>query len=216
MNNTIMETILQHKIVAITRGIPSENVLTLAQALYAGGVRCMEITFDQASQEKREDTLKSIALLKQEMGDRLLIGAGTVMTVEQVRAAAQAGAEYMISPNVNDEVIRETKRLGKISIPGAMTPSEIAHAFEIGGDIIKVFPAGNLGPSYLKALSGPMKHIPLMATGGITVENCKDFLNAGSVGLGIGGNLVSASLLREGKIDELTQIAKAYVAAVSA
>ncbi len=214
MANEVLDRILKEKIVAVVRGVSSGQIIDLAQALEKGGVTCIEVTFDQSSEEKAKDTVKAIRRLKEEMGERILVGAGTVMTPAQVREAAQAGAEYMISPNTNDDVIRETKRLGKVSVPGAFTPSEAAHAYETGADIVKIFPAGNVGPSYIKALKAPLKHIPMMATGGITVENCAEFLKAGTDGLGVGGNLVSLKLIEEGKFDEITKTAKAYVQAV--
>ena len=120
----------------------------------------------------------------------------------------------MISPNVDEAVIRETKKLGKISIPGAMTPTEAAFAYKCGADIVKMFPAGVLGPAYIKAVKAPLKHIPLTAVGGISPENCVDFIKAGCVGVGCGGNLVSPKLVAEGKFDEITKVAQAYTAAL--
>ena len=144
----------------------------------------------------------------------MCVGAGTVMTVEQVRQAAEAGAEYMISPNVDEEVIRETKRLGKVSIPGAMTPTEAAFAYKCGADIVKLFPAGLLGAAYIKAVKAPLKHIPVTAVGNVNVDNCAEFIKAGAVGVGVGGSLVSAKLVDEGRFDEITATAQAYVAAL--
>ena len=144
----------------------------------------------------------------------MCVGAGTVMTVEQVRQAAEAGAEYMISPNVDEEVTRETKRLGKVSIPGAMTPTEAAFAYKCGADIVKLFPAGLLGAAYIKAVKAPLKHIPVTAVGNVNVDNCAEFIKAGAVGVGVGGSLVSAKLVDEGRFDEITATAQAYVAAL--
>ncbi len=215
MSQSVLEKILAGKIVAIVRGIPSSKIVGLATALEKGGVNCIEVTFDQSSEEKAKDTLVSIAAIKAALGDRVCVGAGTVMTVEQVNQAVDAGAEYMISPNVDEAVIRETKRLGKVSIPGAMTPTEAAFAHRCGADIVKMFPAGILGTDYIKALKGPLKHIPLTAVGNVNVENCADFIKAGAVGVGVGGSLVSAKLVDEGKFDEITATAKAYVAALN-
>ena len=111
-------------------------------------------------------------------------------------------------------MIRKTKELGLVSIPGAMTPSEAAQAYEWGADIVKIFPAGNLGPSYIKAIKAPLKHIPLTAVGGVNVENCVEFIKAGCCGVACGGNLVSAKLINEGRFDEITELAKAYVKAL--
>lgn len=215
MSQTVLEKILAGKIVAIVRGIPSSKIVGLATALEKGGVNCIEVTFDQSSEEKAKDTLVAISAIKAALGDRVCVGAGTVMTVEQVNQAVDAGAEYMISPNVDEAVIRETKRLGKVSIPGAMTPTEAAFAHRCGADIVKMFPAGILGTDYIKAVKAPLKHIPLTAVGNVNVENCADFIKAGAVGVGVGGSLVSAKLVDEGKFDEITATAKAYVAALN-
>lgn len=214
MANTVLNRILEEKIIAIVRGIPSTRIVELARALLAGGIHCVEVTFDPSDAQKTADTLAAIHTLRESLGDTICVGAGTVMTAEQVRLAAEAGAEYMISPNVNEAVIRETKRLGKVSIPGAMTPTEAEYAYSLGADIIKVFPAGVLGPGYLKAIRAPLRHIPFTAVGGVTVDNCADFLRAGAVGVAVGGNLVSPTLVEAGRFEEIRTAASAYVAAL--
>ena len=211
MSEKVLKRILEDRIVAIVRGIPSSRITALAEALKKGGISCIEITFDQSAPEKLEETLKSIRSIKEAFGEEVLAGADTVMSAEQVRLAAEAGAEYMISPNVSEAVIRQTKELGLVSIPGAMTPSEVAQAYEWGADIVKIFPAGDLGPSYIKAIKAPLKHIPLVAVGGFNVENCVGFIKAGCCGVACGGNLVSAKLIEEGRFDEISELAKAYV-----
>ena len=207
MAQSVLERIYEEKIIAIVRGIPSTQIVDLARALAEGGVSCIEVTFDQTAPE---ETLTSLRAIKSQLGDMICLGAGTVMTVEQVEQAAQAGAEYMISPNVDEAVIRATKALGKISIPGAMTPTETAFAYQCGADIVKLVPAGLLGPAYLKAVKAPLKHRPVSAVGNITIENCADFIHAGAVGVGVGGNLVSALLVKEGHFDKITATARAY------
>lgn len=214
MSQAVLEKIIKGKIVAIVRGIPSTKIVGLATALEKGGVNCIEVTFDQSSEEKAKDTLLAIKAIKDALGDKICVGAGTVMTVEQVNNAVKAGAEYMISPNVDEAVIRETKRLDKVSIPGAMTPTEAAFAYKCGADIVKLFPAGLLGPAYIKAVKAPLKHIPVTAVGNVNVDNCAEFIKAGAVGVGVGGSLVSAKLVEEGKFDEITATAKAYVKAL--
>ncbi len=214
MSKEVLNRILDGKIIAIVRGIPSDEVVGLAQALLKGGISCIEVTFDQSSKEKAEDTLKAIASISQALGDQVCVGAGTVMTVQQVEAAAAAGAEYMISPNTNAAVIKRTKELDKVSIPGAMTPSEVADAYELGADIVKMFPAGVLGCDYIKAVKAPLKHIPVTAVGGVNPGNCADFIRAGAVGVGVGGNLVSPKLVKEGRFDEITAIAQSYTDAL--
>ena len=214
MSKEVLNKILDGKIIAIVRGIPSDEVVGLAKALLKGGISCIEVTFDQSSKEKAEDTLKAIANIRQALGDQVCVGAGTVMTVEQVEAAAAAGAEYMISPNIKAAVIARTKELDKVSIPGAMTPSEVVDAYEMGADIVKMFPAGVLGPAYIKAVKAPLKHIPVAAVGGVNPGNCADFIRAGAVGVGVGGNLVSPQLVKEGRFDEITAIAQSYTDAL--
>lgn len=214
MSKEVLNKILEGKIVAIVRGIPSDEVVGLAEALVKGGISCIEVTFDQSSAEKAQDTLKAIANIRAALGDRVCVGAGTVMTVEQVDAAAAAGAEYMISPNISAAVITRTKELGKVSIPGAMTPTEVACAYELGADIVKMFPAGVLGAGYIKAVKAPLKHIPVTAVGGVNPANCAEFIRAGAVGVGVGGNLVSPQLVKEGRFDEITAIAQSYTDAL--
>ena len=211
MAQSVLERIFEEKIIAIVRGVPSSRIVDLARALAEGGVSCIEVTFDQTAPE---DTLASLRAIRSELGDTICLGAGTVMTAEQVEQAAQAGAEYMISPNVDETVIQETKRLGKVSIPGAMTPTEAAFAYKCGADIVKLFPAGLLGAAYIKAVKAPLKHIPVTAVGNVNVDNCAEFIKAGAVGVGVGGSLVSAKLVDEGRFDEITATAQAYVAAL--
>ncbi len=205
-----LRILLEEKIVAILRGIPEGAIQPVAEALAAGGIRCLEVTFDQSSQARTEKTLHAIRLLRETMGDRLCIGAGTVMSAKQVQQAYDAGAQYIISPNTNEAVIRRTKELGLVSIPGAMTPSEIDYACRCGADIVKLFPADILGLAYIKAVLAPMRHVRLMATGGITLENGTAFLAAGSAGLGIGSCLVDKNLIAMGRFDEMTEVARQF------
>ena len=155
------------KIIAISRGISSSHILKVADALRRGGVHFMEVTYNPSNEEASKDTLKSIEVLKKEFGEEMHIGAGTVLTVEQVEDAREAGAEYIISPNVDEIVIRKTKELGLLSIPGAMTPTEAQNAWKWGADYVKIFPADNLGADYIKAMLSSMNHLKLVCTGGI-------------------------------------------------
>ena len=215
MSCSVLERIYKGKVIAIVRGISSDKIVDLVGAMVKGGISCVEVTFDQSSEEAKKDTLVSIAKIKEVFGDKVSVGAGTVMTVEQVKLAVEAGAEYIISPNTDPEVIKETKRLGKVSIPGALSPTEIAYAYACGADIVKVFPASNLGSAYIKAIKAPLKHIPVTAVGGVNPQNCAEFIKAGCVGVGCGGNLVSAKLVNEGRFDEITAVAKEYMTALA-
>lgn len=214
MEHVVLDKILKTKVIAIVRGISCSQIGALAAAIRDGGLCCMEVTFDHGSKEGIENTLDSIRLLKTQFGNTLCIGAGTVLSAEEVRQAQEAGAGYIISPNTDEFVIRETKRLGLVSIPGAMTATEIAYANQCGADLVKVFPAGVLGTDYIKAIRAPLNHISLTAVGGITVQNAPAFLKAGAVGVGVGGNLVSPTLVAEGRFDQITQTAREYADAV--
>ena len=165
----------------------------------------MEVTFDQSSASCCEDTAKAIEALCREFGDEMKIGAGTVLTEEQVLIAKAAGAKYIISPNVNTTVIKATKREGLTSIPGASTPSEIETAHESGADFVKLFPAGFFGAGYFKDVKAPLSHIKLIATAGINDTNLAKFMDAGAIGAGISSYLTSKELISQGRFDELTR-----------
>ena len=201
--------ILEHKIVAIIRNALPANVPKIADALYKGGVKILEITLNSPK------ALNVIEELTEEWGDQLLIGAGSVLDAESARAALLAGARFILSPTVNVETIKMTKRYGAISIPGAFTPTEILAAYEHGGDIIKVFPA-SFGPNYIKDIKGPLPQIPLLPTGGVTLDNAGEFIECGAVGIGIGTALVNTKMeVNEVFLTELTARAQRFVAAVN-
>lgn len=210
-----MEWIRKYRAIAIVRGLGPAPMEALAEALCAGGLRMMEVTFDQARPETWQDTAASIRMLGERFAGRLLAGAGTVMTAAQLRLAADAGARYIISPNVNEAIIRETRVLGLVSLPGALTPSEIATAYEAGANAVKVFPAGELGPGYIKAVRAPLSNVPLLAVGGVNEQNCASFIQAGCVGVGVGGNLVNKQWIENGQWDQITALAAQYAQALA-
>lgn len=210
MQNKVVEWILKYQLVAISRGVKPELMVKTAKALYDGGVRSLEITFNQASDTCIQDTETSIKQVKQALGDKMCIGAGTVMTIEQAEAAYQAGADFALAPDTNIDVIKKIVKLGMAAVPGALTPTEIAAAYQAGASIVKLFPAGNMGLNYVKAIRGPINHVPLMAVGGVNVENIREFLDNGFTSVGIGSNIVKNSLIEAGKFDEITALAKAY------
>lgn len=204
---TALQQILEHKIVAILRGARPGDVPAIAGALYKGGVRLMEITMNSAG------ALSLIEQLSGEM-DGMLIGAGTVLDAASARNAIAAGARFIISPTLDKETIRATRRYGAVSIPGAYTPTELLNAFVLGGDIIKVFPSA--GAQYIKDLLAPLPQLPLMPTGGINVQNIKEFHRAGAVAFGIGSALVDVKQpVSENYLQSLTEKAKQLVAALS-
>lgn len=204
-----LSKILDNKIIAIIRGANPDDVLKIAQALHEGGVNTLEITMNSPR------ALSVLEEVSRQMEDNVQVGAGTVLDAETARTAILAGAKFIISPTVNPETIRMTKRYGAVSIPGAFTPTEILSAYELGGDIIKVFPA-RLGPGYIKDLRGPLPHIPLLPTGGVTLGNIREFIEAGAVGCGIGSALVNTQReVNEKLLAELHEKAGQFVSAVS-
>lgn len=213
MRERVMRRVEEDRLVAIVRGIPEELLPPLAEALREGGVGMMEVTFDQSAPASFAATARSIAAIRQRFGDEVLAGAGTVVTVEQAGMAADAGALYIISPNVDAAVIAETRRLGLVSMPGAMTPTEAQAAHAAGADFIKLFPAASLGPGYLRALRAPLAHLRFLAVGGIDETNMPAFRRAGAVGFGVGGNLANRAMVEAGQFAEITRLAKMYVAA---
>lgn len=205
--NTLSQ-LLQHKIIAIIRGAQPADVLSIVQALYDGGVRAVEITLNS------KDALQLINEISESLQDKMLVGAGTVLDEASAIKAIEAGAQFIISPSVDIETIKVTKQKGKVSIPGAFTATEIVTAYKAGADLIKVFPASN--PQYIKDLMGPLSHIPMVPTGGINLNNIKDFKKAGGVAFGIGSSLVDTKqTITKPYLEQLTATAKQFVQAVS-
>jgi 2-dehydro-3-deoxyphosphogluconate aldolase/(4S)-4-hydroxy-2-oxoglutarate aldolase len=205
--------ILEKKIIAICRGIYGKDLLDLAAALSRGGIAMIEVTFDQSDSENLKKTAEAIGSLNAEC-PALRAGAGTVISAAQLKAAKSAGAEFIISPNTDVSIISATKEMGLVSIPGAMTPSEIASASLAGADFVKLFPAAQLGTSYVKAVLAPLNNVKLLATGGINDSNLMDYLKAGCVGAGIGGNLCDKKLIAAKEFDELEKIARRYTSQI--
>lgn len=212
--NDLLNDILSNKLIAIIRGVPSDSVLQVAEALVKGGINFMEVTYRPGDDIASADTLKSIAMIKERYAGKIHVGAGTVLTVEDVDRAYEAGAEYIISPNVNVDVIRRTKELQLISMPGALTPTEIEQAWEAGADVVKVFPAHVFGPKYFKDVKGPLCSVKLAAVGGIGAGNINEFLKAGADCFGIANSLVNADRVNRQAWDEITAEAEACVRAV--
>ena len=196
---TPLEYVQQRKIVAIVRGLSPEYMVRPGHAFEEGGSGLMEVTYNQSAPETWKDTANAIEAVEKEFGDRLLVGAGTVITPEQVAMTYNAGGHYLVTPTTQSEIIRMGKALGLGLYPGAFSPSEILAAWEAGADAVKVFPVSSVGPSYIKAVRGPLSHIPLMAVGGVNEKNAADFMKAGCVGLGVGGNLVNKEWIRNGE-----------------
>ena len=210
-----LDYIKQRKIVAIVRGLKPEYLLRLGHALEEGGVGLMEVTYNQRDPGSWRDTAAGIEAVEKEFGERLLVGAGTVITLEQVKMTYNAGGHYLVTPTTQPEIIRAGKALGLGLYPGALSPTEILAAWEAGADAVKVFPAGSLGPGYIKAVKAPLSHVPLMAVGGVNEKNAADFMKAGCVGLGVGGNLVNREWIENGEWARVTALAKDFMTAVN-
>jgi len=215
MRDLIIQHILDKKLIAIVRGLPEHQAVPLARALLAGGISLIEVTFNQANPDSFMGTAHAIAAIRESLGDTMRVGAGTVMTPAQLRLAYDAGAGFIISPNADASVISETRALGLVSLPGCMTPSECVDAHRYGADFIKVFPAGVLGPGYIKALRAPLSHLRFLAVGGVDCTNIPAFLRAGALGFGVGGNLVNKDWIAAGAFGKITSLAGEYTKAAA-
>lgn len=204
-NNEVINWIFESGVMAAAR-VPSINkCVDIAKALLAGGVKVIEFSMVMP------DCLEAITLVKREMGNSMFVGVGTVLDAETARAAILAGAEFVVSPIADKRTIEMAHRYGKPVVPGAMTPNEILVAYELGADIIKVFPGGVLGAKFIKTILAPLPHIPLMPYGGVTLENAEELIRAGSVALGIGGSLIRKDLIINNQFKEITQIAQSFI-----
>jgi len=190
MKAEIERIVRERKIVAIIRGFKPEICLKLAEAYAKGGIGLVEVTFNQKAPETWKDTAAAIKSIKDRFAGAVRVGAGTVLTAEQLSIMEDAGGEYMITPNVNEGLIRECVRRGLVAMPGALTPSEAVDAWEAGASFVKIFPAGSLGPSYVKAIRAPLSHIPFLA---------------------VGGNLTNKEWIAAGAWDRITEVARQLV-----
>ena len=210
MREKIIQKILDKKAIAIVRGVYDEDCVKLAAALADGGIELLEVTFDQRSAEERQRTCDTIRTLNAELGDRMAFGAGTVTTVEMVEMAKEAGAQFIVSPDTNESVIKATVAAGMVSVPGALTPTEIAYAHNCGADFVKLFPANAMGPAYLKNICAPLSHVRILAVGGVDERNVKDYFAAGAVGAGVASCLFRKEWIQAGEWDRITEAAKAF------
>ena len=200
--------VLECGIVAVVRSHDSQQLVDVVRALVDGGVTVAEITMTVPN------ALEVMSQVRKALGDRVLLGAGTVLDPETARAVLLAGAEYIVSPTVNLDVIRLCQRYDKLVMPGAFSPTEILTAWEAGADIVKVFPAEVLGPAYFKALRGPLPQIRLMPTGGVDLKTAGEFLKAGACCLGIGSQMVDSAAVANRDFGRLRELASQYAAIV--
>lgn len=207
-NPEMLETLKRHKLIAIVRGLPLELAHATAEALHSGGVRLLEVTLNT------EGALKILSSWRENF-PLLCIGAGTVVTLEDARSALSAGAQFLVTPNLNEDVVTYVLERGLAVFPGALTPTEIVRAHALGASAVKVFPVGALGgPSYIKEVRAPLNHIPLIAVGGVNVGNARAYLEAGCVGLGVGSSLLDLEKVRRGDFEGVRQNAENLVRAL--
>lgn len=196
---------IESGVIAVIRKCDPESILPLAHALLQGGVIALEITMESPG------SLEMIESLRNEFNDEVIVGAGTVLDGETAKMAIAAGAEFILSPSINQQMIEVTKRYGKLCVPGAMTPTEILTAYEKGADMVKVFPAGSLGPNYLKDVKGPLGHIPLIPTGGVGLENVAEFIKAGAIAVGVGGSLIDRDSIKNRDFTMIKERARKFM-----
>jgi len=201
----VVRRIIETGIVAVMRAPSGEVLLEAAEALAAGGVEAVEVTFTVPG------AAQVIQQVAQRLGKRVLLGAGTVLDPETARTAVLAGAEFIVAPTLNLEVIRMAHRYDKAVLPGALSPTEVLTAWEAGADIVKLFPSDLTGPGYLKALHGPLPQVRLMPTGGVNLQTAADFLRAGACALGVGGALVEKKALAARDFGRIESLARQYV-----
>src|SRR5438309_7973516 len=201
-----LRQVLDCGIVAVVRSPDSQQLVEVARALADGGVSVVEITMSVPN------ALEVLRQVRQALGERLLLGAGTVLDAETARAVLLAGAEYVVAPTLNLDVVRLCQRYDKLVMPGAFTPTEILTAWEAGADIVKVFPADVVGPAFFKAVRAPLPQIKLMPTGGVDLHTAADFLKAGACCLGVGGQLVESKAVAERNFDRIRDLPRQYVA----
>ncbi|RUT44692.1 bifunctional 4-hydroxy-2-oxoglutarate aldolase/2-dehydro-3-deoxy-phosphogluconate aldolase [Paenibacillus anaericanus] len=192
-------------VIAVVRRPPFDQAVLITDALVAGGVQALEITVDT------DRAFELITLLKDRYKDRVLVGAGTVLNAEVAMTAIEAGADFIFSPILDEETVKVTIRSNCISIPGVMTPTEIVTGYQYGADMLKIFPGSSLGVNYIKELSAPLGHIPMMPTGGVTLENVGQFIKAGAVAVGLGGSLIDKKAVEEEQYDVITSRAQQFI-----
>lgn len=202
----LLKLLCEEKLIAIVRGVPEDRADAAAEALHAGGIRFIEVTMNTVG------ALDMIRRWQRLFEGKMFVGAGTVLDLDMARAAVGAGAEYLVTPNTDESVIRYGAANCAGVIPGAMTPTEIVQAWKFGATAIKVFPSGSLGANYIKELQGPLSHIPMIATGGVNLNNMAEYLKAGVKGIGLGSNLLHKEWIEAGEFDRLKDNAAQYVA----
>lgn len=215
MAGAVVDKLLKEKLMILARNISEEQVADTTAALYSAGIRFFEITFNQMQADCDEQGKISIAQAVKVAPSDFIIGAGTVLTVAQVQAAYEGGAKFIVSPGTYPKVIAEAKRLGMAVFPGAMTPTEIVTAWDLGADAVKLFPGDDLGYHYIRNIRGPLPHIPLMVTGGVNPQTIPEFFAAGANAVGTGITVLKPELLKCHDYQGIEQLAREHVLAVA-
>ena len=205
------EIIEKEGLIVIFRGVALEKIGKTVEALYNGGVRIVEIAFNPSDKDTISKTTALIRKVKEVMGDKMLVGAGSVISEEFVLAAYEAGAEFIFSPDTDVDIIRLTKKLGLISIPGALTPTECKTAYKNGADIVKLFPATINDVDYIKGITRPLSHIPFICVGGTNENTIEAFIKAGAKGVGTGISILKPELIENEDYTEITRLAKLHI-----
>lgn len=207
---TVLSFMRDIGIVPVVRTPSAESAIKSIEAIYAGGIRAAEITMTVPG------AVKALEAVADRFGDKIVLGAGTVLDPETARICMLAGAEFFVTPALNLKTIEMAKRYSKVICPGALTPTEVLTAWEAGADIVKIFPCGNVGgPKYIKALKGPFPHIEMIPTGGVNLETAGEFLKAGACAVAVGGELVDAKTIAEGKYEVFEQRARQYLEVIA-
>ena len=214
MRKSIIEAVESEKLIVIVRGVEREQLIPLAEAMYRGGVRLLELTFSADGKVSDIETADRIKMLSEHFDGRMFIGAGTVLKESQVELCAKAGGKFIISPDTNEKVIKKTVELGLVSMPGALTPTEVQAAHNAGADFVKLFPVDSLGVSYVKALRAPLSHVKLLAVGGVDLSNISEYKKTGVYGFGISSGIIDKKLLAAGDFEGITALAERYVSLI--
>ncbi|MEC0269791.1 bifunctional 4-hydroxy-2-oxoglutarate aldolase/2-dehydro-3-deoxy-phosphogluconate aldolase [Paenibacillus anseongense] len=209
MSSEVFQQLKKSKVIAIIRGIEPSQAQPLFEALERGGIALAEVTLNTPN------ALQIIQMMRKKYEGRMVIGAGTVLNAAYADEAIQAGAQFLISPNVDQGMIEKALASEVLPIPGALTPTEIVQAMNCGASTVKLFPCSSLGPSYLKEIKGPLNDVNLLAVGGITKDNAAAYLEAGAFSVGVGGSLVSLSEIQKGNYKAITTYAEQLMAAVN-
>ena len=207
--NQFVKEYAESKVIVVCRGIDEAEIVNVAQAMYDGGIRFMEVPFNQADPSSFADTARKIKAVREAMDGKMHVGAGTVITMEQFEIAKEAGAEIIVSPTMEEDIIIATKEAGLISMPGCATPSEMTKAYKLGADLIKLFPATMVTMKTIKEISVPLNHLPLVCFGGVSTDNIKEVLATGVIGVGMASSILDKEALANKDYAKITALAKA-------